>query len=584
MLLRDDRERNRGGRVAESVHDEIGGQMNRPPGKIISGQSGREWIIIDSIRDGKSTLALVLLMVLAGSFLSSVAPLVLGKSLDSILGRAGSMTFTFSGLRLLLLVGVGAILVQFFNQLLQKMFARSFMNCWIPRVCSKVSRIDLRTLESYEAGYVNRRIISELHPIPAFFSIDVPGLVESALVMVFSLVMLVLLLPNVTLVLVGSALLLVPLGLFLAKRARGLLKAVVELWSRLEGATTEFVASQLQIRAYSAEQRMCSHLAEKVQQATGVDLRNSLRVSLILVILLILTIGGVIAFLLYAEKSPGIASAQTGTVVSFLAYLWLFAARVGGVTTAIGRIQNSLACLDRMTEFLNLPETSVETTGNDSFVIESLVVQNLAATIGGRPAFCALSFSARKGDVIAIRGRSGCGKTTLLKTLFGFCPHSSGTILVNGSQVAGLMNLGGSAVLLPQEVRFFSGSLRWNLEMLAGNEVDLAQLSAVLELLHLGDRLDAGLSEITDLSEGGANLSGGERQRLALGAVLLRRPQILLLDEPTSQLDTKTEELILDTVSSLAQSGTIVIIVTHNPGIERIATSMIQLDEDQSTE
>jgi ABC-type multidrug transport system fused ATPase/permease subunit len=556
--------------------------MNRLLDKANSGQRDRTEIINTSIRIGKSTLVLVLLMVLAGSFLSSVAPLVLGRSLDSILGRAGSITLTFSGLRLLLLVGVGAFLVQFFNQLLQKVFAKSFMNHWIPRICGKVGRIDLRTLESYEAGYVNRRIISELRPIPALFSIDVPGLVESTLVMAFSLVMLVLLFPSVTFALVGAALLLVPLGLFLARKARTLLKSVVELWSRLEGATTEFVASQLQIRAYSAEHRMCAHLAEEVQRVTGVDLRNSMRVLLLLITLLLLTIGGMMVFLLYAERSPGIASARTGTVVSFLAYLWLFAARVGGVTTAIGRIQNSLACLDRMTEFLNLPETSVETIGKGSFMIESLVVQNLAASIDGSPVFCALSFSVRKGDVIAIRGRSGCGKTTLLKTLFGFCPPSGGTILVNGAPVAGLMNLGGSAVLLPQEVRFFSGSLRWNLEMLAGNKVDLAQLSAVLELLHLGGRLDAGLSELTDLSEGGANLSGGEKQRLALGAVLLRRPQILLLDEPTSQLDIKTEELILDAVSSLAQSGTIVIIVTHNPGIERIATSMIRLDEDQS--
>lgn len=558
--------------------------MNRLIDKGTLGQQDRAGIIITSIRSGKSALALVLIMVLAGSFLSSVAPLVLGKSLDNILGRAGSITLTFSGLRLLLLVGVAAILVQFFNQLLQKTFAKSFMNYWIPQVCDKVGRIDLRTLESYEAGYVNRRIVSELHPIPALFSIDVPGLVESTLVMVFSLVMLVLLFPSVTLVLVGAALLLVPLGLFLARKARALLRVVVEFWSRLEGATTEFVASQLQIRACSAEQRMCAHLAEKARQATGIDLRNSIRVLLLLVILLLLTIGGMIVFLLYAEKSPGVASAQTGTVVSFLAYLWLFAARVGGVTTAVGRIQNSLACLDRTTEFLNLPEIPVEPIGEGNLIIESLIVQNLAATIGESPVFSALSFSARKGDVIAIRGRSGCGKTTLLKTLFGFCPRSDGTILVNGAPVAGLMNLGGSAVLLPQEVRFFSGSLRWNLEILSGNEVDLAQLSAVLELLHLGDRLDAGLSEITDLSEGGANLSGGEKQRLALGAVLLRRPQILLLDEPTSQLDIKTEELILDTVSKLAQSGTIVIIVTHNPGIERIATSIIQLDEDLPTE
>jgi ABC-type transport system involved in cytochrome bd biosynthesis fused ATPase/permease subunit len=148
--------------------------------------------------------------------------------------------------------------------------------------------------------------------------------------------------------------------------------------------------------------------------------------------------------------------------------------------------------------------------------------------------------------------------------------------------VPGLTALGESAVFLPQEVRFFSGSLKWNLELLSGIEVDTDRLSAILGKLHLDDRLDARLSETTDLSEGGTNLSGGEKQRLALGAVLLRKPQILVLDEPTSQLDAETEELILETIKEMAETGAIVVIVSHNPSVEKMATVTIQLDESYS--
>jgi ATP-binding cassette, subfamily B, bacterial AbcA/BmrA len=553
--------------------------MNSPFCKLLAGDRCRKWIILYSIRRGIIALTMILFMVLIGSFLSGIVPLVIGKSLENILGQAGSVTLSFSGLRVLLFIGVGAILVQFFNQLLQKIFNRSFMNYWIPCVCEKVSRIELQTLESFEAGYVNRRISSEIHTIPSLFSIEVPGLVESVLVMVFSLVMLVHLLPSVTLVLVGAAILLIPFGLFIAKRVKQLLKGIVEIWSRLEGLTTQFVASQLQIRSYSAEQRMCAHVSERVQGATGIDLKNSFRVMLLFAIILLITIGGMIAFLLFAESSPGVATAQTGTVIAFLGYLGLFSGRVSSLTTSMGRIQGSMAYLDRMAEFLQLPENSVEKVTVHGGTIESITIRNLGTKIKDTPICTDLSFSARKGEIVAIRGRSGCGKTTLLKTLFGFCPPSEGSILVNGVPVSGLMTLGESAVFLPQEAKFFNGSLKWNLELLSGTRVDADRLSGVLCKLHLDDRLDAKHSEITDLSEGGTNLSGGEKQRLALAAVLLRKPQILVLDEPTSQLDVETEETILETIKELAEGGTIVVIVSHTPSVERMATVTIQLDE-----
>jgi ATP-binding cassette subfamily B protein RaxB len=301
---------------------------------------------------------------------------------------------------------------------------------------------------------------------------------------------------------------------------------------------------------------------------------------LLISLLLSITIGGMIAFLVYAEGSPGIASAEVGTVVSFLAYLGLFAGRLGSVSTALGKIQGSLANLDRMAEFLDLPESEagvlVEGGGTTGITLE---VTGLSGAVAGRTVFENVGFSAAGGEIIAIRGRSGAGKTTLLKTLFGLHPRSGGSILVNGRPVEGLRDLGDSAVLMPQEIRLFPGTLEWNLEVLAGSTPDGSRISSVLGGLRLGERLDAAPPGSVEISEAGANLSGGEKQRLALAAVLLRNPRILLLDEPTSQLDAETENLILATVRDLALKGTIILLVTHNPDIEQMTGRIIDLGQ-----
>lgn len=538
----------------------------------------RARIIRESLRQGRRPLIVLASTVIAGSVLSAAAPLVLGDSIAGILGGSGTVTLSFYGLRTLLLVGVGALLVQFVNNILRKSFDRSFLDHWIPAVCAKTSRMDLHVIDSFEAGSLNRRITSEICSVPALFSAEAPGLIESALVLVFSLCMLIVLLPGVTAVLVLSGLVLLPLGLFVARRSRALSREIIERRSQLEGATGSLVVSQYELRAFSAEGRMCSHVEGKVRQATGTDFRNTVRLSLLISLLFSVTIGGVIAFLVYAEGSPGIASAEVGTVVAFLAYLGLFAGRLGAVSTAVGKIQGSLANLDRMTEFLDLPETEAGVhdgdRGEEGVTLE---VSGLSGAVAGRTVFENVGFSAGNGEIIAIRGPSGAGKTTLLKTLFGLHPRSGGSILVNGMPVEGLRDLGESAVLMPQEIRLFPGTLQWNLELLSGCVPDGSLISSVLGSLRLGDRLDAVPAGSVEISEAGANLSGGERQRLALAAVLLRKPRVLLLDEPTSQLDVDTEELILETVRELALSGTIVLIVTHNPGIGRITGRFITL-------
>ena len=168
----------------------------------------------------------------------------------------------------------------------------------------------------------------------------------------------------------------------------------------------------------------------------------------------------------------------------------------------------------------------------------------------------------RQGEKIALVGESGSGKTTLVKLLMRFYPWEKGEICFgdyNAKDIA-LDTLRQHIAYIPQETFLFSGTIRDNL--LLGNEnapleeiIEACKMSCANEFIEkMPTRYD------TLLEENGANLSGGQRQRLAIARALLKKPDVLILDEATSNLDSVTEKAIEKTIDNLPDTVTTIII------------------------
>ncbi len=207
-------------------------------------------------------------------------------------------------------------------------------------------------------------------------------------------------------------------------------------------------------------------------------------------------------------------------------------------------------------------------------------IDGLEVTYPGRhlPALRQLTAHVEPGEVIAVAGPSGCGKSTLLGALLGFVPVHQGRISVGGFDLADLDPDAWRAQVawVPQRPHLFARSIAENIRLgrpgATDADVDAAVLAAGLD--GVVARLPDGLRTV--LGEGGVGLSTGERQRVALARAFVRDAPLLLLDEPTANLDGETEAVVLTAIRRLVVGRT-VIMAAHRPSLLALADRVVSL-------
>ncbi len=176
-----------------------------------------------------------------------------------------------------------------------------------------------------------------------------------------------------------------------------------------------------------------------------------------------------------------------------------------------------------------------------------------------------VSLEFRRGTSYALAGRSGLGKSTLVDILLKYLEPDSGHVSVNGVPLAQLADSGlrQRMILVSQEPAIFDDTVRNNVCMgMAASAAEVEQACRMAQIHDVIAALPAGYE--TRLQYRGSNLSGGQRQRIAIARALLRRPEVLILDEGTSALDKQTQQQVLDNILA-ADPGRILILVTHDP-------------------
>ncbi len=302
-----------------------------------------------------------------------------------------------------------------------------------------------------------------------------------------------------------------------------------------------------------------------------------------------LLVSGVnVAIIWYGGHLNVAGRASIGDIMAFQWYTFLLLNPVWNIVNSFSELQRSLAAMERVFEVLALPPDKPDRP--DAREAPSVVQELRFDHVGfeyneGRPVISDLNVTVTGGAVIALVGRSGAGKTTVTDLVARFHDPTTGKILLNGTDIREfrLSTYRRLLAIVQQDVFLFDGSVRDNIaygrrHATEAEVEDAAQRANAHEFIV---KLPEGYS--TTIGERGVKLSGGQQQRLAIARAILARPQILILDEATSNLDTESEQLIQASMAELL-AGRTTFVIAHRLSTIRRADLILLLEEGRVIE
>lgn len=278
-----------------------------------------------------------------------------------------------------------------------------------------------------------------------------------------------------------------------------------------------------------------------------------------------------------------------GSLITFNALLAYFLDPVKNLINLQPAMQTAMVASDRLGEILDLELEKTEKE-NHKIAPESLKgdidIQGITFRYGTRePILEDFSMHINKGERIAIVGESGAGKTTIAKLLLNLYQYEAGSITICDYAMPDirLETLRDKIAYIPQETFLFSGTIMENLTFGMDNP-SMEEVIGCAKLAHVHDFVNSlPLRYETHLDENGSNLSGGQRQRIAIARAMLKKPDILILDEATSNLDAVTERAIQETIEDYSR-GMTTIIIAHRLSTIRMCDRIYVMDKGRIVE
>ena len=249
-----------------------------------------------------------------------------------------------------------------------------------------------------------------------------------------------------------------------------------------------------------------------------------------------------------------------GQLQAFIRYIWNINDPISQLSQMSNAMQSAFSGMNRLFSFLDLEEVELTSTKKPLGPVETVAFEHVGFDYGKadprNPLMKDISFTAGKNQTVAIVGHTGAGKTTLTNLLLRFYPIDSGSIQINGTDIRDLSfaDLRDKIGLVLQDPWLFEGTIEENLRYAADNlrEADLQNAVATARLQETIAALPDGLQ--TKLEENAQNLSQGEKQLLTIARAILKNPEILVLDEATSSVDTRLEKRLQAAMASVMEN------------------------------
>lgn len=533
-------------------------------------------------------LFLAFLLTIGSNLLALIGPMLSGYAIDAIEPGKGNVDFTrvfyYAGLMALFYV-VSSVL-SYALSILMITISRKVVYRMREDVFDHMMDLPAGYYDTHQTGDIISRISYDIDTVNESLSSDLIQLLTTLVTVTGAFYMMVVISPRLVLVFVFTVPLSAFITRFITSRTRPLFKARSASLGTLNGFTEEMVSGQKTIKAYCGEEGIIDKFGEKNRNAvesyykaeyygsmTGpmVNFINNLSLTLISVFGAFLYLSGFMT---------------VGRISSFVLYSRKFSGPINEAANIVNEFQSSLAAAERVFKLLDeLPEPADKSGALPMGEWEDGVkgtVEFSRVDFGYEPGKLILKdlcLKADPGKMIAIVGSTGAGKTTLINLLMGYYEADNGKIFIDGQEIHDITkkSLRKAFAMVLQDTWLFQGTIYENL--IYGQEGatrKMAEQAAKAARIHsFIERLPEGYETV--LKEDGTNISKGQKQLLTIARAMLLDAKMLILDEATSNVDTRTEVRIQEAMRRLMEGKTC-FIIAHRLSTIRNADSIVVLD------
>ncbi|HNS50956.1 MAG TPA: ABC transporter ATP-binding protein [Anaerolineae bacterium] len=516
--------------------------------------------ILAYVRPHRIRLALAAAILVLVGLLTLVLPWAVQRLVDGVV-----VAQDVSQLDLVALVLFGTFLVR---SLLG--FVSTYLLAWVgERVVVRLRRDVYEHLLTQSLGYFSEqrtgeivsRISNDVLVIQYAVTGNLVGLLQQVVTAAGIVVVVGLMNWRLTLVMALALPGMMLVAQLLGRRMRRIAKAVQNTLAQMSSAVEETVGGIRTVKSFAREDYEGGRFAAKVDTLFEAAMHRT-RLNAALGPLIGLLLYGSMVLVLWLGGREVLAGRLTpGQLISFLFYAVLLIGPLGGFAAFYGQVQSALGATERVFELMDAqPEISNPPGAEALPALEGRVVfEEVSFEYSPRqPVLDRVSLHVEPGEVIAVVGPSGVGKTTLVHLIPRFYDPSAGRVLVDGRDLrqVTLRSLRDQVGIVPQDTLLFSDTVAANIRY---GRLDATQ-AEVEEAARAANAHDFVLSDLPDgyetqVGERGIKLSTGQRQRIAIARAILKRPRILILDEATSSLDTEAERLVQQALERLMHPG-----------------------------
>lgn len=566
----------------EAAHAHVKSPMPvGPPGRAGGGFGGGKGAPVVKPKDFRATLrrllgfvghekkwlVLVFVFILISAVLTVFVPFLIGVAVDAIADEEGVVRFHLLGIAVfaLALAYVVDAALNFLQSWMMASISQRVVFRIRKQLFAKLQKLPLAFFDARPHGEVMSRMSNDIDNVSNTISQTTTQLMAGSLALLGSLVMMIVLSPILTVATLITVPLVYVLARTITRRTRVLFRQQQAQLGRLNSHVEETVSGLHMVKAFNHEQQSIAEFEEVNDQLYKASLKAQIWSGFLMPLLAVINNIGLATVAIVGGVLAVNGQITVGVIASFLVYSRQFVRPLNELANMYNVLQSGVAGAERAFEVLDENEEvpdkreSVDLVNPEGSVVFEQVSFGYRQEV---PILKQVSFKALPGSSTALVGPTGAGKTTIVNLLTRFYDVTEGRILIDGRDIRDYTrsSLQKSFGIVLQDTYLFSGTIKENIkygrpEATDEEMVEAAKLANAHPFIA---RLPQGYD--TKLAENGGSLSQGQRQLLAIARVMLAKPSILILDEATSSIDTRTEQHIQEALLHLMQGRTSFII------------------------